>query len=187
MISIDQKSLKLWQDSEAESMRYNYSGISNDDLVIDIGSYQKEWGNEMIKRYGCKVESFEALDNRAAWTYDGEIAMGGQFYYTSMFDKGQLGEVKKYKCVDIAPYLQSEIAVLKMNIEGAEYELLAYIIEKGLHKNIRNLQVQFHQIDGFGWQQGYDYIHDELLKTHELTWRYPFCWENWQRKTIPNE
>lgn len=136
----------------------------------------------MIKRYSVEVECFEALDNRAAWIKDGKIKMGGQYYYTSICEPGATW----YNAVDIAPFLQREIAVLKMNIEGGEYTLLQYIIGKGLHVFIRNLQVQFHLIDGQPCEELYNIIADSLKETHELTWRYPFVWENWKRKEVNN-
>lgn len=174
MVKLNDTQLAIWQSQNLEHIRYEYEGVKH---CIDIGSYRREWANEMIKRYGCTVECFDALDHRAAWTFDGELSFGGAYYYTSLFEPA----AATYKCVDIAPYLEREVDVCKINIEGGEYLLLAHIIGKGLHKNIRNLQVQFHEVDGLDWQAGYDAIAVELSKTHKPTWHYPFCWENWQR------
>lgn len=178
MVGLNKQSLKQWQDENLEHLRYEYD-LKPGELVIDIGSYRREWSNEMILRYGVKAECFEALDNLAAWVFDGELQIGGAYYYSSSI----LPPTGWVKCVDIAPYLQREIAVCKINIEGGEYELLSHIIEKGLHKNIRNLQVQFHEVEGLAFQLIYDGIVAELSKTHKLSWRYPFCWENWELKT----
>jgi hypothetical protein len=178
MVRLSEINLKLWQESEAESMRYNYC-VEPGELCIDIGSYRREWADDMIKRYGCKVECFDALDNRAAWTHDGVLMMGGQYYYTSAFEPE--GPQQTYKCVDIAPYLRHEIAVLKMNIEGCEYDLMEYIIQKGLQKNVRNFQIQFHIVDGLEWEERYNWIAERLSETHKITWRFPWLWENWQR------
>ena len=83
--------------------------------------------------------------------------------------------------MDIAKYLQSEVALCKINIEGGEYELLQYIISKGLMKNIKNLQVQFHYIEGKDCEKMYSVIEGLLSLTHRQTWRFPFVWENWER------
>jgi hypothetical protein len=45
---------------------------------------------------------------------------------------------------------------------------------------IKEIQVQFHLVEGY--QQMYEAIGNELNKTHCLTYRYPFVWENWRRK-----
>lgn len=173
MVSLNDISLKKWQDEDLEHLRYEYD-LKPSDFVIDIGSYRQEWADE-IRKKGCKVECFEALDNRAAWTFDGELDFGGAYYYSSMFAEEK---PYKYRCVDIAPYLKN-VALLKINIEGGEYGLLWYIIEKGLINEIDNLQVQFHVMEGS--DQMYEELRELLSKTHSLTWRYPFCWENWKR------
>lgn len=163
-----------WVEKGLEKRRYEYD-LKPEDYVIDIGSYKREWADEIEKRYGCKPECFEALDNRAAWIEDGVVMMGGAYYYTSVYGDGK----QQFKCVDIAPYLNREVALMKINIEGGEYLLLNYIMKKGLHLNIKNIQVQFHMVEGVEWERWYKDISTELSKTHKLTWRYPFVWENW--------
>lgn len=177
IVTLDQESLRIWQDLDREQLRYEYD-LKEGDKVLDIGAYRHEWGNEIEKRYKCQVEYFEALDNRAAWVYDGEIRLGGAFLYSSMFLEGSIN----YKCVDIAPYLQKEVALVKINIEGGEYELLNYIIDKGLIGNVKYLQVQFHLIEGINAKEQYGKLAKRLSETHHLDWRYPFCWESWKIK-----
>lgn len=176
MVSLLDSSLKKWQDNDAEHLRYEYENVKH---CIDIGSYRNEWADEMKRKFNCSVECFEALDNRAAWTYDGELEIGGVFLYSSIFtNEGK----RKVKCEDIAKYLDREVSVMKINIEGGEYELLSYIIYKGLHKNIKNIQVQFHKVDEFDCEDKERAICRQLMKTHELTFKYQFCWENWKLK-----
>jgi hypothetical protein len=177
MVSLLDISLKEWQDRNLEYLRYEYN-FNPYDLVIDIGSYRREFADTITKKFGCKVECFDALDQRAAWIHDGTIELGGQFYYTSQYDTNNK---QTFRCVDIAPYLDKEIALCKINIEGMEYVLLQYIISKGLIKNIKNLQVQFHLIDNEDTKLMYNVLAQQLRKTHSLTWQYPFCWENWKR------
>lgn len=174
--SLNADSLKQWQDDDMECMRYAYD-ILPGDRVLDIGSYQREWGKR-FEEMGATVEYFDALDNRAAWINDGMIQMGGAFYYTSAFEPdGQM-----YKCVDIAPFLKEEVQVVKINIEGMEYGLLDYIIETGGIEKIAHLQVQFHQVEGQPWEQMYEDLAKKLEETHDIEWRYPFVWESWKRK-----
>lgn len=177
MVSLNEISLKEWQDNNLEYLRYQYD-LKPDDYVIDIGSYRQEWADGIRHKYGCHVECFDALDNKAAWIKDGTIRLGGQYYYTSQFDNTN---TKEFKCYDIAPFLNKEVALCKINIEGMEYVLIQYIISQGLIKNIKNLQVQFHLIEEENTQVMYDTIKAQLSKTHFLTWQYPFCWESWQR------
>lgn len=178
MISLNKDSLRIWQDMDLEAIRYGYD-IKPEDTVLDIGSYQREWGKEIVERYGCHIEYFDALDNRAAWLFDGELEFGGAFYYTTSLAKEKL---YRYKCVDIAPFIAKEIRLLKLNIEGGEYALLDYIIERGLMGNIIELQVQFHLVEGADSAKEYNLLAKRLSITHVRTWCYPFCWENWMRK-----
>lgn len=174
-ISLDKQSLLVWQAEGLERLRYEYP-VKPGDRVLDIGSYQREWGKR-FEEQGCQVEYFDALDNRAAWVEDGTIRMGGAYYYTSMFQDGG----QEYQCVDIAPFLTEKVAVCKINIEGMEYGLLEYMIGTGLIRNIEHIQVQFHHIEGVDTLAEYGKIRELLTRTHEVSWRYPFVWESWQR------
>jgi hypothetical protein len=169
--------LTQWQEQNLEYLRYEYD-LNPSDYVIDIGSYRREWADTIKQKFGCHVECFDALDNRAAWTHNGTIKLGGQYYYTSAFD-----DVNKqdFTCVDIAPFLNKEVALCKINIEGMEYELIMYMINSGLMKNIKNLQVQFHLIDSIDCKTTYRELAKRLRETHSITWQHPFIWENWKR------
>ncbi len=168
---------EYWQKLGLEHTRYNYA-LESTDTVLDIGSYRGEFSNKIKEKYGCHVECFEALDNRAAWLFDGEIEMGGQYLYTSLFNTDNR---QKYKCVDIARFIDKEIALVKINIEGGEYQLIQYMISKGLMKFIKHLQIQFHIVESFNWRYRYEKICTELSFTHKISWRYPFVWESWER------
>lgn len=177
-----------WQSDEAEHLRYEYD-LSESDLVIDVGAYRGEWANEIFRRYQCRIIAIEPTDsilgftngqiiNKAAADYDGEMEFGGAFYYTSAFAEPN---GTKHPCFDINKLLRAheDIALMKVNIEGGEYSLLKRIISEGLHLRIRNLQIQFHQIEGKPYHDWYNEIACSLSKTHGLTWQYRFVWENW--------
>lgn len=183
-------SLKTWQDNNLEHIRYEYD-LKPDDAVIDLGAYKGEWANEIHARYGCHVIAVEPTEyindykhgpivNKAAGTHNGKMSFGGRAYYSSVFEPGD----HEYECFDISVLLEqyAVIDLLKINIEGAEYDLLQHIIGAGLHARVKNIQVQFHQIEGVPYGLWYKEIADKLSKTHSLTWHYPFCWENWTLK-----
>ena len=75
------------------------------------------------------------------------------------------------------------IDLLKVNIEGGEYELLPFLIRSGWIKKIVDLQVQFHTI-GAEYVSAREAIRSALSKTHVESWCYWFVWESWtiQRK-----
>lgn len=189
-ISLNETSLKKWQDDNLEHIRYEYD-LKQTDAVIDLGAYKGEWAQEIYNRYGCNIIAVEPTEyirdfkngtiiNKAASTHNGKMQFGGRAYYSSIFEPGD----HEYECIDINTTIEQypEIALLKINIEGAEYDVLSHIIGAGLHKLIKNIQVQFHQIGGVPYEIWYKEISNKLSKTHSLTWQYPYCWENWKRK-----
>lgn len=196
MITVDRielgQSLKSWQENNAEHLRYDYD-LSENDIVIDLGAYFGEWSQTMYERFKCKIVAVEPTEyiwsrgvfkdgtiiNKAAATYNGKMSFGGRAYYTSAYESND----HEYDCFDVTELLKlyDEIAVMKVNIEGAEYKLLEYIIENGLIDRIKNLQVQFHMIKDRPYEKWYQKLSDSLSETHKLTWQYKYCWENWER------
>lgn len=186
-VTLNEDSQAIWQSQNLEYLRYEYS-LKPDDLVIDIGAYRGEWAEEIYNRYRCKLILIEPTPsivgfeygqviNKAASDHNGKLKFGGAYYYTSAHED----PVTEYECFDINSLLSKydEIALVKINVEGAEYGLLKHIIGAGLHGRVRNLQVQFHCIEGEPYKTMYEEITTELRKTHHLSFYFPFCWENW--------
>ncbi len=73
------------------------------------------------------------------------------------------------------------VDLMKLNIEGAEFDLLDRLIAKKLHKKVTDIQIQFHKIDDKS-EERRNKIREKLSKTHDCTWNYPFVWENWKLK-----
>lgn len=189
-ITLNPDSLKQWQDNNFEHIRYEYD-LKPESIVIDLGAYQGEWANEIHRRYGCQVVVVEPTEyirgykhgviiNKAAGTHNGKMSFGGRAYYSSIFEPGN----HEYECIDINEVLRQYpvIDLFKINIEGAEYDLLSHITGRQYHNRIKNIQVQFHRISGVPYKIWYKEIEKQLSETHERTWYYPFCWENWKLK-----
>lgn len=187
-VTLNQESLDFWQRENLERLRYEYD-LKPDDVVIDLGAYRGEWASEIRARYGCCVIAVEPTDSidgwqcetikKAAWLFDGKLRVGGAYYYTSAFEPA----THEYECFDVNCLLSrfDEIALLKINVEGSEYDLLEHIYKAGLMPRIRDLQVQFHLIEGEDSRMRYEVLSELLMETHTLAWQYFFCWENWRR------
>ena len=102
---------------------------------------------------------------------------------SSVFKPGQ--EIQQIQLVRAADFIQqndiSTIDLIKINIEGCEYDLLDHLIESGISGDIVNIQVQFHPFVPDA-ETRMKRIQDQLSRTHRLTYQYPFVWENWKRK-----
>lgn len=191
-VTLNEQSQSLWQSQQLEHLRYEYN-LMPEDVVIDIGAYRGEWADQILDRYGCKMIVIEPTDNitqhtafagtevinKAAWLFDGKLGFGGAYYYTSAFED----PTHEYECFDVNSLLRrfDEIALVKINIEGAEYDLLEHIYRGGLMSRVRDLQVQFHLVEDEDSIMRYEVISELLLETHSPTWRYVHCWENWRR------
>ena len=73
------------------------------------------------------------------------------------------------------------IDLLKINVEGAEYDIMQNIFESGLTSKIDNYQIQFHHISP-ECEDLLNNIRNELSKTHKQDWNYEWVWENWSLK-----
>ena len=73
----------------------------------------------------------------------------------------------------------NNIDLMYMNIEGSEYKLLPHIIKSGKIKNIKYLQIQFHNfVDNS--KELRRQIRKDLKKTHRCIFNFPFIWESWK-------
>ena len=70
------------------------------------------------------------------------------------------------------------VGVLKLNIEGGEYEVLESLLETGDIVRMRCLLIQFHR-QPEGWESRYQRIVADLRHTHDHVWTYPMVWEKW--------
>ena len=106
---------------------------------------------------------------------------------SSVFKGGAEANISEIKIVEAAAFLRDQgitrIDLIKINIEGGEYDLLENLIGEGIINKIVNIQVQFHDFVPNAYVRMKN-IQEELSKTHELTYQYEFVWENWRLKTI---
>ncbi len=170
-------------------------------VVFDLGGYVGDWSLEIFKRYNCEIHVFEPVheyslrirkaipsqkvrvNNYGLAQKSFETTINVSEEASSVFKSG--GGTEKIKLVDFMEYVREnnikEIDLIKINIEGGEYDLLEYLIATGYVANVRNIQVQFHDFFPDAAQR-MKRIQEGLGKTHSLTFQYPFIWENWRRK-----
>ena len=74
------------------------------------------------------------------------------------------------------------IDLIKVNIEGGEYELLDRMIEAGLMSKVDAFQIQFHDFIS-GAKQRMEKIREILELTHTPIYHYYFVWDCRKIKT----
>jgi hypothetical protein len=98
------------------------------------------------------------------------------------------GESKPISLIDASELCNhcghNRIDLIKINIEGEEYDVLDRLIEVGLIRSFRNIQVQFHDFvpDAVERMKA---IQNKLRLSHRITYQYEFVWENWEAVAWP--
>lgn len=182
-------------------LRYEYD-LNENSIVIDLGCYIGEFTKIMKDKFNCYIYSFEPIklfhdvcvdkfkNNSKIKVYKAglsnenkkvDFTIGGEA--SSMFSDEDRPEID-VDLIKIDDFLEQEkiqkVNVLKMNIEGGEYDLLEYMIKNNLTEKFENIQVQFHNDVFEGWEEKYNFIINNLTKTHHLTYKFEFKFENWE-------
>jgi len=190
-----------WNEIDGDNTcRINYD-LNESSVVFDIGAYKGEFAKKIHKKYGSKIYCFEPIKkfcriiesrNRDFRVYN--FGLGGstrsqEIYMmdnaTSIFNYAEVHKYTTIQIMDIEEVIRSldinHVDLMKINIEGAEYELLNRIIEKDIVSKISNIQIQFHLFVDNAISER-EKIQEKLQKTHKLTYNYDFIWENWEIK-----
>ena len=169
--------------------------LSQNALCIDFGGYKGVWAQEIYSKFNCSILIYEPVSvffddleklfadnpkvslfnygisnvNSKAWLQvdgaaSGSYAEGEQKVLVQFKDASELQEV-------------GNIDVVKINIEGGEYELIPELYQRALLPKITTLIIQFHATKN----QNLILCEKILGQTHKLTWSYDLVWERWDR------
>lgn len=192
-----------FKDNGDKTHRLNYD-LNENSLVFDLGGYEGQWANDIFGKFVCNIYVFEpyikfALNIKERFEKNSKIKVyqfglasetkKTNFFISadgsSIFEKSEnQTEVQFIRALDFMNENNiTKIDLMKMNIEGGEYDLLEHLIETGFISKTDNIQVQFHDFipDAENRMKN---IQKDLSKTHYLTYQYEFVWENWKLKDI---
>jgi FkbM family methyltransferase len=95
--------------------------------------------------------------------------------------RGAAGEQVEVELLGVDQMFDSlgQVDLMKVNIEGAEYDLLDRMLDTGLVERVRDLQVQFHDFVPDARRRMLA-IREGLSVTHSPTYQFDFVWENWR-------
>jgi FkbM family methyltransferase len=193
------KGTALWNKKTDEAKRYQYD-LNENSVVFDLGGYEGAWTSNIFAMYCPTVYVFEPVKsfygdikkrfekNKKIFVYQyglsnttKKIKINLNNNASSEFANGEkVEEVSLIKAVDF--FKQNNIIkidLMKINIEGGEYDLLDSLIETGFIKNIKNIQVQFHRFVPEA-EVKMEKIQEKLALTHQTTYAVPWYWENWE-------
>ena len=187
------------------TLRLEYE-LTPDSVVFDVGGFRGQWASDLVAMYGCRIQVFEPvisyaqrIERRfahnplvtvhpyglAGTAGEARIVVAGDA--SSHVRSGQLpGELQTVALRTPAEVLSElgleQLDLMKVNIEGAEFDLLAHLIATGIVERIKDLQVQFHPFVPEARRRADD-LRDGLRRSHEQAWGYDFLWENWSRRS----
>lgn len=197
-----QKTVKKWKElNKDERLRLNCPNLDGNSIVFDLGGYKGQWASDIYSKYNCTICVFEPVrefyefikerfkNNWKIRVFNFGLASSNRKEViflnedgSSLYGKGKRETINLF---DFEEFLKKEkikkINLVKSNIEGAEYELLEYLISKGVMKNIEVLEIQFHR-NIRDYLKRYKRIRNNLKNTHHLKYSFPFVWESWVLK-----
>jgi len=190
-----------WYESNAEVTRYTvWDNMGEGAVVFDVGSYEGEWTKRMATKYhGYKFYTFEPaprafgvaqkrlaeFDNIKMFNFGLGTTSGTYTLHDSQRDSASFvngsGDEVDAQIMNVREFLQDEkvtkIALMSVNIEGGEFELLPYLLGLGWMRNIERMMIQWHSIaeNASASQLA---IQNALAKTHQMYWNHG-AWEAW--------
>jgi len=109
----------------------------------------------------------------------GVLTLYGDSFNASIFKNATGGETRVQIMKASSVFKQYDhIDLLKINVEGAEYEIMNDLLNNYDMRKIDNLQIQFHcNVEGYAAMR--EEIRGILMSTHHMTWNYEYIFENW--------
>jgi FkbM family methyltransferase len=187
-----------------QTYRLNYP-LDSKSFVFDVGAYKGKWADAIIRLYSPIIflfepvaEQFDFLKGKykssekitvlkyglAGSNREAHIKIEGNNDDSASaygnFSSGEKICLKKFSEA-IEELDLKTIDLMKINIEGLEYELLEEMIYSDTLKCVKHLQIQFHSFVEDS-EKKRELIRRKLYDTYNLKYDYPFVWEGWSKK-----
>jgi FkbM family methyltransferase len=197
------RGVKRWIAASGDRTLLLEHPLTAESTVLDVGGFRGDWTAAILARADASIHVVEPVPTFAAAirarfaanprVVCHELALSdrGGTAQISLSDnasslfRGQ-GTRQQIALKDVRDFFQeqglSDVALIKINIEGAEYPLLERMAETDLLRRCNTILVQFH---GFVPDAAVrrERIRQTLSETHALLFDYPFVWEGWRRRT----
>jgi FkbM family methyltransferase len=196
---------RWFRDKGDETLRLEYP-LTIDSIVFDLGGYHGDFAEAVSTRYGCKVYIFEPVPefyqkcvqrfqhnskiicfNYGLSSANGSLNIGlaeNSSSFASPHAQGPTLQVRVRSIVECIRELGlTRIHLMKINIEGGEFDVLPAIIMSDDIEKVEHLQIQFHNfVDNS--EERRNTIRASLGNTHTEMWNYEFVWESWKLKEV---
>lgn len=195
--------IKRWRKDDGDNRHRYDCPLGAGSVVFDMGGFEGSWAAEIFARFACRVEIFEPVPSfadhiktrfahnpalrvhtcgLAARTRTEHISLSSDA--SSVFIKPE-GATVPIELIDLKDWFDANptprIDLMKINIEGGEYELLERLIETGLISRVVHLHIQFHDLSDDS-EPRMKAIREKLVLTHDALFHYKFVWDGWRLK-----
>jgi len=196
------KNMGMWfRDGSENTLRTKYL-LDENSVVFDLGGYMGQWAGEIFNKYKCNIHVFEPIFNFYTHIKNNlvndkiiveHVGLSNKNYNeviyiandSSSIYQNKNNKSENIKMINICDYMNGnniqKIDLIKINVEGEEYNILEELLSNDKIKNIGDIQIQFHDIFPDSIERRIK-IREELSKTHEETYCFDFVWENWKNK-----
>lgn len=192
---------RWFRDKGDDTLRLNYL-LTQESVIFDLGGYHGDFAAAINEKYGCKVYVFEPVPefyqkcvnrfqgnqqiiclNYGLSSVDSWLDIGlaeNASSFASPHVKGATQQVQVRSVVEcIREFDINQIDLMKINIEGGEFDVVPAIIESGDISKVKYLQIQFHNFVDDATKKRL-VIRTQLALTHMEMWNYEFVWESWK-------
>lgn len=177
--------------------------------VLDVGAFTGQWSRKVSDRYGATIHAFEPAPaayrqlrtladehpnvvahefglGRTEETATLALAGPGSSTHQSTGPQGE-AEVQIRDVTTVLGELGLEqVDLLKVNIEGGEYDLFDRLAETGWLPRMRLVMIQFHEWHPNAYWRRWR-VRRALARTHREVWNYSWVWELWEREPAPTD
>jgi FkbM family methyltransferase len=179
--------------------------LDADSVVLDVGAYVGNWSEKVSDRYGCTIHAYEPAsaavrraskrlsDRDKVHLHQYGLGASDQRARLAMAGPGSsvhtetspMGSYEDITIRDVSAVLAElgleEIDLLKVNIEGGEFDLFDRLVETGWMPKVRQTMIQFHEFHPNAYWRRF-VVRRALRRTHTEVWDYPWVWEFWARR-----
>lgn len=200
---IQYKRCQPWFEIKGDqTLRLNYQ-LNKESIVFDLGGYKGEFAKVINDKYQSVIHVFEPvpsfyndiqdtfINNDKVNVYNYGLAGKDSKMKISSSEDGSSIYISSsdYQIIllkSIVNFIKTnkinQVDLIKINIEGGEYEVLETLLDNNMISIFKNIQVQFHDFIVDNAKERMNAIQKKLELTHVLTYQYEFVWENWKLK-----
>ena len=199
---LQERRVGSWNRAGGNEILFADQQLHSDAIVFDIGGFRGDWSAEIFARYAPMIHIFEPVPQfieglKRRFRHNSKIhvhsfGLGAHDESCNIFVQGDASSRFKEsaECVEVRiraigevlrEVVDGPIALLKMNIEGAEYGCLDQLLQSTDLRSIQAFQIQFHEMDDDSFRR-MESIRSRLSRTHAPVVQHEFVWEIWRKQ-----